>query len=112
MGLEQLNSSARKGLARLMAGLDPFSSNRTPSFRALRCQLGDAGMAGRALHWGLYGNIRTSAPLDSIRDRGVIYTLRKGPIIIRIRVGFWGPLYYEYSNETPRIVLVIVRPLE
>ena len=25
-----------------------------------------------------------------------------------IRIGFWGPLYYNYNKEPPKIVLVIV----
>ena len=34
-------------------------------------------------------------------ERGVI----KGALIIRI--GFWSPLYYNYTKEPPKIVLVI-----
>ena len=27
-----------------------------------------------------------------------------------IRIGFGGPLYYNYNKEPPKIVLVITRP--
>ena len=26
-----------------------------------------------------------------------------------IRIGFWGPLYYNYKKGTPKIVLVIIQ---
>ena len=29
-----------------------------------------------------------------------------GAVIIRI--GFWGPFYYNYNKEAPKIVLVII----
>ena len=52
-------------------------------------------------------NICTSDPIGLVARR-LVKSLLFGALIITIGIGFWGPLYHNYTEEPPKVVLVII----
>ena len=49
----------------------------------------------------------TKAVKEGLRQLGFSFLLQNiGPLIIRI--GFWGPLYYNYKKEPPPTLLLVI----
>ena len=52
--------------------------------------------------------ILAQSPIDEARHRVLEAQILLNIGALIIRIGFWGPLYYNSNKEPPKIVLVII----